>query len=75
MINEHFEVNFFQFINKYRVEEAVEILKKSKYKEHKMMSIAYDVGFNNKVTFNKAFKAEMNMTPGVFLKTLNEKSN
>jgi hypothetical protein len=28
----------------------------------------FDVGFNNKVTFNKAFKAEMKMTPSVFLK-------
>lgn len=73
VINEHFEVNFFQFVNKYRIGEVVEILKKSKYKEHKMMNIAFDVGFNNKVTFNRAFKAEMNMTPTVFLKMINDK--
>lgn len=67
VINEHFGMNFFHLINKYRIAEAVEILKSDYNNNLNIIDVAYDVGFNNKVTFNKAFKAETNMTPSSFL--------
>ena len=70
VINEHFELNFFHLVNKYRIEEAKEILKNDYERNLNIIDVAYDVGFNNKVTFNKAFKAETNMTPTVYLQTL-----
>lgn len=73
IINEHFEMNFFQFVNKYRIAEAVEILKHDDYRNLKIINIAYDVGFNNKVTFNKAFKMETKMTPSVFLEQIRKR--
>jgi AraC-like DNA-binding protein len=70
VINEHFELNFFHLVNKYRILEAKEILKNDENRNLNIIDVAYDVGFNNKVTFNKAFKAETNMTPSVYLRNL-----
>lgn len=75
VINEHFEMNFFQYVNKYRIKEAVHIFEESNYNDLKFINIAYDVGFNNKVTFNKAFKAEMKMTPTVFIDKMKRKQS
>lgn len=70
VINEHFELNFFHLVNKYRIEEAKEIFKNDPERNLNIIDVAYDVGFNNKVTFNKAFKAETNMTPSSYVKSL-----
>ncbi|WP_299185574.1 helix-turn-helix transcriptional regulator [uncultured Aquimarina sp.] len=70
IINEHFSLNFFELINKYRIEEAKELLKDEKHKNFNIIDIAYEVGFNNKVTFNKSFKKYNQITPSEYLKTL-----
>ena len=70
VINEHFDLNFFNLINKYRIQEAKEIFKDDLNNNFNIIDVAYDVGFNNKVTFNKAFKEETNLTPSEYLKNL-----
>ena len=70
VINEHFQMNFFELINKYRVGEALEILRKDTNSNLSMIDIAYEVGFNNKVTFNKSFKKYAQQTPTQYLKSL-----
>lgn len=67
VINEHFNLNFFELINKYRVEEAMERLKNNE-ENLNIIDIAYEVGYNNKVTFNKSFKRFCDLTPTQFLK-------
>ncbi|GGG41002.1 hypothetical protein GCM10011344_47330 [Dokdonia pacifica] len=67
VINEHFGLNFFELINKYRVEEAMELLR-SNSENLNIIDIAYEVGYNNKVTFNKSFKRFSNLTPSQFMK-------
>tara|TARA_R110002049_G_scaffold158121_2_gene323056 strand:- start:4176 stop:5627 length:1452 start_codon:yes stop_codon:yes gene_type:complete len=67
VINQHFDMNFFSLINKFRIIEATEILKNNFNNNLRIIDVAYDVGFNNKVTFNKAFKAEIKMTPSQFI--------
>lgn len=67
VINEHFNLNFFELINKYRVEEAMERLKNNP-ENLNIIDIAYTVGYNNKVTFNKSFKRFCDLTPSQFLK-------
>jgi len=67
VINEHFDLNFFELINKYRVEEAMEMLKDNDNNLN-IIDIAYEVGYNNKVTFNKSFKRFCNLTPSQFVK-------
>ncbi|MEZ4778308.1 MAG: helix-turn-helix domain-containing protein [Flavobacteriaceae bacterium] len=68
VINEHFGLNFFEFINKYRIADAAEMLKKSQ--KRNIIDVAYEVGFNNKVTFNKSFKKFLKQTPSQFLASL-----
>ncbi|WP_299547193.1 helix-turn-helix transcriptional regulator [Seonamhaeicola sp.] len=69
IINEHFGMNFFELINKFRIKEAVNILKDDIHGSLHIIDIAYEVGYNNKVTFNKAFKKEMSVTPSEFIQS------
>ncbi len=67
IINEHFNINFFELINKFRIKEAITILKEDVHGSLNIIDIAYEVGYNNKVTFNKAFKKETSLTPSEFI--------
>ncbi len=72
VINEHFEMNFFELVNKFRIEEAKQLIAENRFGNLTMLEIAFEVGFNNKVTFNKAFKKETSLTPTQYLRTLDE---
>ncbi|WP_291870288.1 helix-turn-helix transcriptional regulator, partial [Maribacter sp.] len=63
VINEHFSMSFHELINTYRINEAKEILHKDIKRNMNIIDIAYEVGYNNKVTFNKAFKKDTQLTP------------
>ncbi len=65
LINQDFLVNFYDFINKYRVEEAKRLLVEDP-RNYKMLAIAYEVGFNSKATFNRVFKKYTDLTPSGF---------
>jgi AraC-like DNA-binding protein len=62
LINDEFLVNFYDFINKYRVEEAKKLLVEDT-RNYKILAIAYEVGFNSKATFNRVFKKFTGFTP------------
>ncbi|MCH2194645.1 helix-turn-helix transcriptional regulator [Kordia sp.] len=68
VINEHFELNFFELINQYRITEASQILKNDIHHNLNIIDVAYEVGFNNKVTFNKSFKKHFAQTPTQYVK-------
>lgn len=70
VINENFNVSFFELINKYRIEEALTILKSDTKKKMNIIEVAYEVGFNNKVSFNKSFKKHLAQTPSQYLGTI-----
>lgn len=65
-LNETMDTNFFDYINSWRVASA-----KPKIIEDKMtvLDIAYEVGFNARSSFYKAFKKETGMTPSEFRKS------
>lgn len=69
IINEHFDMNFFELINKFRIQEATRMLKDDTHGSLNIIDVAYEVGYNNKVTFNKAFKKEMSITPSEYIQT------
>jgi AraC-like DNA-binding protein len=69
VINKKSGKNFNNFINNYRLLEAEKLLISNK--NHSIKTIYFDVGFNNKVTFNKAFKEKHNCTPTEFKKVNN----
>lgn len=65
VINEHFSVSFFDFINEYRIREAERLLTSGKT-SLSINDIAYQSGFNNRVSFYKAFKKIEGTTPSKY---------
>ncbi len=70
IINENAQKNFYSFINSYRLEESVRLLKDEKNAKYTILAIAYDAGFKSKSVFNTLFKKEKGMTPSQFRNTL-----
>lgn len=64
VINDLDGKNFADFVNEYRVEEAKKMLLDDDQK--KIIHVAYDTGFNNKVSFHNAFKRFTGMAPSEF---------
>ena len=65
LINEHFNMSFREFVNSHRIQEAKELLEEKT--ELNIIDVAYEVGYNNKVSFNKAFKKDTQLTPSEYL--------
>ncbi len=63
IINRKHSCNFRDFINKYRIETAKELLINTSLK---IEAVAYDSGFNTLSTFNAVFKKETGTTPSKF---------
>jgi AraC-like DNA-binding protein len=70
VINEKFELNFFDFINGYRVEEFKERTFDPRYSNFSLLGIALECGFNSKSAFNRIFKQKTGLTPSQFKRTL-----
>ncbi len=68
IINRAFHCNFFEFINKYRVNEFKEKIISSKHKNYTILAVALECGFNSKSAFNRIFKDYTGITPGSFIK-------
>jgi AraC-like DNA-binding protein len=68
IFNGHFKMNFYEFINNYRIKEAKEILKTDK--EQTISDVFLAVGFNSKSVFNTFFKKNTGMTPSEFRKQI-----
>ena len=66
LINHHMNQHFFDFINEYRIQKAMQILKDSSKSKLTILEILYEVGFNSKSSFNSAFKKHTNQTPTEF---------
>lgn len=62
-INQQLGKNFFQLINEYRVAEIKEQLKDPNNDHLKIISLAYDAGFNSKASFHRVFKSYTGQTP------------
>ena len=68
LINNGLHQHFFDFVNEYRIKEAMEILKNPSKNEFTVLEILYEVGFNSKSSFNTAFKKHTGKTPTEFRK-------
>ena len=69
-INQGFQMNFNDFINKYRIEAVKEMFYNREHKKSTLLGIAFDCGFNSKATFNRAFKKNTGVSPKEFLNTI-----
>ncbi|MFC1680836.1 helix-turn-helix domain-containing protein [Pseudomonadota bacterium] len=70
IINEQLQVNFYDFVNGYRVEEAKRLMRNAGQQSTKILNIALDSGFNSKSAFYTAFKKATSMTPTQYRNTL-----
>ncbi|TQV69958.1 AraC family transcriptional regulator [Exilibacterium tricleocarpae] len=68
VINRHFNKNFFEFINHYRIEETKQLLRDPQQRDKTLLEIMLAVGFNSKATFNTFFKKFEGMTPSQYRK-------
>lgn len=66
ILNTRLKQNFYHFINSYRIKAACHMLEEDEQKN--ILSIAMEVGFNSKTTFNTFFKKNMKMTPREYRK-------
>lgn len=66
ILNEHYTKNFNEFINFYRIEESKKILLDDL--EKTILSVAFEVGFNSKATFNSQFVKFTGLTPSEYRK-------
>lgn len=71
-INRHFQSNFYEFINGYRIEESKSLLADPKRKHKTITDIYLEVGFNSKSVFNTFFKKNVGVTPSQYRNELKE---
>jgi AraC-like DNA-binding protein len=69
VINERMGASFFEWIAKYRVEEAKKMLSDPSDKMLTIEQIAEEVGYNSKSAFNKVFKKLTGKTPSEYKTT------
>ena len=70
VINRHYDTNFFEFINKYRVEEAKRLLSDPEYASITILDILLQAGFNSKSAFHRFFTRLVGMSPTEFRKQI-----
>ncbi len=70
LINHHINQHFFDFVNEYRIQKAMHILKDQSKSQLTVLEILYEVGFNSKSSFNTSFKKHANLTPTAYRNTL-----
>ena len=67
VVNQGFGLNFNDFVNEYRVQAVIALLKAGEQKNQTLLGIAFDCGFNSKATFNRAFKKQTGISPKEWL--------
>jgi len=63
IINQDLHMNFYEFVNKYRVEEFKQRPQQSDHDQLTLLGHAFECGFNSKSTFNHIFKKYTEHTP------------
>ncbi|WDD99932.1 helix-turn-helix domain-containing protein [Thalassomonas actiniarum] len=67
-INRHFQVNFYEYLNGYRINEAKQTLEREAASKRSITDIFYEAGFNSKSVYNTLFKKQFNTTPSQYRK-------
>ncbi|MBN1780506.1 helix-turn-helix transcriptional regulator [bacterium] len=70
VINDLLNQNFYDFINRYRIEATLKLMSDRSREHWTILQILYEAGFNSKVAFNTAFKKHTGMTPKIYRRSL-----
>ncbi len=72
LINEHYQQNFTDFINSYRINFIKDQLKsKANFQQTTIEALGYEAGFSSKSSFFAVFKKQTGLSPLSFANTLN----
>lgn len=74
-IKKKYHKNFLNFINEYRIKEAILIISSDNISNLNMTGIANKCGYNNRVTFAKIFKQITGVSPSFFINNLVSRGN
>ena len=66
VINTKLNTSYYDFVNRYRIEEFKNRLADPESERYNLLSIAFDSGFQSKGTFNSIFKKFSGMTPSEY---------
>jgi len=66
VINSEFGTSFFEYLNRYRIDYAKELLSRNNGHGNSILSIAFTVGFNSNSAFYSAFKKRVGITPAQY---------
>jgi AraC-like DNA-binding protein len=66
IINEKLDLNFYEYINSFRIESAKKLLKDPDSQNFTIVAIAYESGFNSISSFNSVFKKYTGQTPSQY---------
>ena len=66
VLNGSLNMNFYDFINHYRIEEFKSQCKDPVRRKLTIIALAMDSGFNSKATFNRVFKKNTGLTPSEY---------
>jgi AraC-like DNA-binding protein len=70
-INTSVGITFFQLVNRYRIQHAVELINLSDHKKFTFETIARQSGFSSMTTFYAFFKKEQGCTPSDYIRKRN----
>ena len=68
VINTHFKLNFFDFINGLRIEEAKRLLESPLHTQDAILDIVFKAGFNSVPSFQRHFSRTVGVTPTEYRK-------
>ena len=68
VLKAHYQSNFFEFINGYRVAEAKRLLASSECKDETILEVIFKSGFNSPSAFHRFFKRNVGITPTEYRK-------
>jgi len=66
LLNQKLGVSFYDFVNRYRVDEVKRLIKSGEAENYTLLAIAFEAGFSSKSTFNSVFKKFEGVTPSAY---------
>ena len=69
-INETYGINFNSYVNRFRIERVIALMKEEKKDNYSLWGLGQNVGFYSKSAFINAFNRETGFTPNEYLKSV-----
>lgn len=74
VINEGVGDNFYNFVNRYRVEQVKQFMADPAMQHYSLLGLALEAGFKSKSTFNLIFKRFTGLTPSEYVRVMDNET-